>query len=154
MSHSQIACSYSCAVTNLYTHETQKDLEMRKQRLCHDLLGRDMVNMKDRGRGCPELTAQGITKQPGPGLIQRHGMHNNQHVTPGYGCPALHGLQFYQLPCMQLSGLSFPGKPVQNEMQMNPSEVADLSQARLTTPPPSSFCVFYFFQAFPSFIIT
>lgn len=129
MSHSQIACSYSCAVTNLYTHETQKDLETRKQSLYRDLLGRDVVNMNDQGRGCPELTAQGITKQPGPALIQTCGMHANRHVTPVHGCPALHGLQFYELPCMQLSGLSFSGKPVQNEMQMNPSEVADLSQA-------------------------
>lgn len=79
-------------------------------------------------------------------------MHTTRHVTSVHSCPALHGLQFYELPCMQLSGLSFSGKPVQNEMQMNPSEVADLSQAMVDYA--SSFSVFYFFQAFPSFIIT
>lgn len=142
MSHSQIACSCSCAVTNVYTHETEKDLEMRKQRLCHDLLGRDVVNMNDRGRGYQELTAQGITNQPGPGLLQRHGMHTSRRGTPVHSCSALCRLQVYGLPCMQLSGLSFSGKPVQNEMQMNPSEIADLSQAWLTTPPPFVFFIF------------
>lgn len=39
-----MACSYSCAVTNLRTHETQKGLETRKQRLCHDLWGREVVS--------------------------------------------------------------------------------------------------------------